>query len=78
VPAIICQVFGGECGKALQVAACESHYSVSARNGRFLGVFQMGDRERARFGGSSLDPWDQVRAAYAYYRLAGWAPWSCA
>jgi len=38
----------------------------------------MGASERARYGGSSSDPWEQVRAAYAYYRDAGWAPWACA
>jgi hypothetical protein len=78
VPQIICAVFGAECGKALAVARCESRFYVGAWNGQFFGVFQMGSAERARFGGSSLDPWDQVRAAYRYYRLAGWSPWECA
>jgi hypothetical protein len=78
VPQIICAVFGPECSKALQVFFCESRYSTSARNGQYFGIGQMGSAERARFGGSSLDPWDQVRAAYAYYRVAGWSPWQCA
>jgi hypothetical protein len=66
------------CAKALSVARCESRFSTSATNGQYFGVFQMGAGERARFGGSSLDAWDQVRAAYAYYRVAGWSPWQCA
>jgi hypothetical protein len=78
VPQIICAVFGDACAKALSVARCESRFSTSATNGQYFGVFQMGAGERARFGGSSLDAWDQVRAAYAYYRVAGWSPWQCA
>jgi hypothetical protein len=78
VPQIICAVFRGQCAKALAVFGCESHYSVSARNGQYFGVAQMGERERARFGGSTLDPWEQVRAAYRYYLVSGWSPWSCA
>jgi hypothetical protein len=78
VPQIICAVFGPECSKALQVFFCESRYSTSARNGQYFGIGQMGSAERARFGGSSLDPWDQIRAAYRYWQVAGWGPWSCA
>jgi hypothetical protein len=78
VPQIICAVFGSECSKALSVAACESRYSTGAANGQYFGLFQMGASERARFGGSSLDPWDQARAAYRYWQLAGWSPWECA
>lgn len=78
VPDIICQVFGSACGKAQAVAACESGYSVYATNGQYYGIFQMGSSERARYGGSSNDPWEQVRAAYAYYSDAGWSRWQCA
>jgi hypothetical protein len=78
VPEIICAVFASQCGKALSVAFCESRYDTAATNGQYFGVFQMGWRERARFGGSSLDPWEQIKAAYAYWRVAGWAPWECA
>lgn len=77
VPQIICVVFP-DCTKALSVARCESGFRVTATNGQYFGVFQMGSAERARFGGSTTDPWDQVRAAYAYFRVAGWAPWQCA
>lgn len=77
VPAIICAVFGSECQKALSVARCESGFSTAAVNGQYLGIFQMGSYARARYGHGS-DAWTQVRAAYAYFRDAGWAPWECA
>jgi hypothetical protein len=77
VPQIICQVFGSECSTALRVFACESGYSTRATNGQYFGIAQMGAGERARFGGSTLDPREQVRAAHAYWRVAGWRPWTC-
>lgn len=78
VPDVICAVFGSACSAALSVARCESGFSVNAVNGQYFGVFQMGSRERSIYGGSSTDPWDQVRAAYQYYLDAGWGPWACA
>lgn len=77
VPQIIEQVFGSNAWAAKNVALCESHFSVTASNGQYWGVFQMGRSERARFGGSSTDAWDQVRAAYRYFLRSGWGPWSC-
>jgi hypothetical protein len=76
---IIRQVFGQYGGQALRVAACESGYRVTARNGQYFGVFQMGSSERAQFGGSSLSAWDQVRAAHRYFVASGldWSPWAC-
>jgi hypothetical protein len=77
VPAIICRVFASRCGEALQVARCESRFSVAAANGQYRGLFQMGSAERARFGGSTLDAWEQTRAAFRYFTVAGWGPWEC-
>lgn len=74
---VICQVFGPECSKAVAVATCESSLSTTAQNGQYLGLFQMGDYARARYG-HGWDAWTQARAAYAYFRDAGWAPWECA
>jgi hypothetical protein len=75
---VICSVFGRYCFEALRVARCESGLSVYARNGQYFGLFQMGWRERARFGGSTLSVWEQSRAAYHYFRVAGgWGPWTC-
>ena len=74
----ITTVFGPYAQQALRVAYCESHYNVWARNGQYLGLFQMGSYARSRFG-HTWDPWGQARAAYRYFVLAGrdWSPWAC-
>lgn len=74
----ICQVFGSYCQQALAVSWCESRWSVYARNGQYLGLFQMGSSERARYG-HGPDAWSQARAAYSYFVDSGrtWGPWSC-
>jgi hypothetical protein len=75
----VCFYFKDSCPKAMDVVRCETGgtYSPYARNGQYLGIFQMGSAERARFG-HSWEVWGQARAAYAYWRLAGWRPWACA
>ncbi len=79
VPLAICSVFGDRyCAQALRVAWCESHLTTTARNGQYLGLFQMGSWERRTFGhGSSALA--QARAAYRYFVQSGkdWSPWSC-
>ena len=46
-PAVaICKVFGSHCGEALRVSRCESGLRIDARNGEYLGLFQMGSKER--------------------------------
>lgn len=74
----ICGVFGAYCSQALRVAFCESGYNVWARNGQYLGLFQMGSYARSRYG-HGYDPWTQARAAYRYFRDSGygWGPWTC-
>lgn len=74
----ICTTFGSYCSQALRVARCESGYSVWARNGQYLGLFQMGTYARARYGHSN-NAWGQARAAYRYFIASGrdWSPWSC-
>jgi hypothetical protein len=65
--------------KAFDVISCETggRYNTTARNGQYLGLFQMGSFARARYGhGSSA--FAQARAAHRYYVDAGWGPWSCA
>lgn len=77
----ICTTFKSHCGEALRVAFCESRFNVWARNGQYVNVFQMGLRERHRYGwhvaGSS--PWVAARAAYRYFISTGkdWSPWQC-
>ena len=73
-------VFGPYAEQALAVARCESGASMTPRamNGQYLGMFQMGEYARSRFGHGKT-PLEQARAAYAYFRASGsdWSPWSC-
>lgn len=82
----ICYVFGSYCSQAKTVARCESAHgkypipysSVWARNGQYVGLFQMGDRERAIYG-YGVTPLAQSRGAYNYFVSSGrdWSPWDC-
>lgn len=75
---VICDVFGRYCSQALQVARCESGFQTTARNGQYLGLFQMGSSERSLFGhGASAEA--QSKAAWRYFVRSGrdWSPWSC-
>jgi hypothetical protein len=74
----ICHVFRGDCKEALAVARCESRFQTDARNGQYLGLFQMGAYERRRFGHGET-PYEQAKAAHRYYVLSGkdWSPWTC-
>lgn len=69
--------FWHPCGFAIAVARCESGLSTGATNGQFLGLFQMGEYARSKYGHSSTF-FGQAQAAYHYYQDAGWGPWECA
>jgi len=74
----ICDVFGRYCDEAVAVAWCESRLLVTAQNGQYLGLFQMGSYERRLFGhGSTAQA--QAQAAHRYFVRSGrdWSPWSC-
>lgn len=76
--AVICRVFGPRCREALRVAHCESRYRTDARNGQYLGLFQMGNWARSTYGhGTSAAL--QAKAAYRLFVDTGrsWRPWSC-
>ena len=75
---VICGVFGPYCDQALRVAWCESRFSTSASNGQYLGLFQMGDYARSKYG-HGPDPWTQAQAAFRYFADCHyrWTPWSC-
>jgi hypothetical protein len=76
--AAICRIFGPHCNEAIAVARCESRLQTWARNGQYLGLFQMGTSPRSLFGhGPSAE--EQARAAYRYFVFSGrnWSPWSC-
>jgi hypothetical protein len=78
--AIIRHVFGGYGDEAVRVASCETGgtFSVWAKNGQYLGLFQMGSWERRTFG-HGRNAWAQSRAARRYFIASGrdWSPWSC-
>lgn len=74
IPQQIRSVFGSAGPKAVAVSWCESRHQTTATNGQYRGLFQMGARERARFG-HGPDALTQIRAAYAYFILSGWSPW---
>lgn len=71
-------VFGRYTQQAIRVAHCESRYDINAQNGQYLGLFQMGDHERATYGHGST-PLAQARAAYRYFAATQftWGPWTC-
>lgn len=73
-------VFGRYADQALSVAGCETGgtYSVYASNGQYLGLFQMGDYARGRYGHGTTAI-AQARAAYRYFSSSGydWSPWEC-
>jgi len=74
----ICEVFGRYCGQALAVSWCESNHQTTARNGQYLGLFQMGTYAR-QIAGHGDTAYEQARAAYRFFVLSGrdWSPWSC-
>lgn len=78
--AAICAVFGAYCSQALAVSYCETGgtYDIYARNGQYLGLFQMGDYARGTYG-HSYTAYGQALAAYRYFIASGrgWAPWEC-
>lgn len=70
---------------AINVAACESGggdpsaIDIHAKNGQYLGMFQMGDDERATYATIGYEtPYQQTVAAHNYFVAAnGWGPWGC-
>jgi hypothetical protein len=76
--AAICDAFDRYCGEAIQVARCESRLQPNARNGQYLGLFQMGSYARQLYGHGSTAH-DQAVAAHRYFISSGrdWSPWSC-
>jgi hypothetical protein len=74
----ICEVFDGYCRQAVAVAWCESRLATTARNGQYLGLFQMGSYERSLFGHGETAH-EQALAAHRYFVSSGrdWSPWGC-
>jgi hypothetical protein len=61
---------------AMKIVKCETGgtYVPWTANGQYLGIFQMGSHERATYGHGN-NVWAQAKAAYAYFRDAGFGPW---
>ncbi|HET7743170.1 MAG TPA: hypothetical protein VFK76_00350 [Gaiellaceae bacterium] len=76
--AAICAAFDSYCDEAVQVAWCESRLRPEARNGQYLGLFQMGSYARELYGHGPTAH-DQAIAAHKYFVSSGrdWSPWSC-
>jgi hypothetical protein len=73
----VCHYFKGSlCATAMKIVRCETggSYTPWSANGQYLGIFQMGSHERATYGHGN-NVWAQAKAAYAYYKDAGWGPW---
>lgn len=68
--------FGRSWKDAAVVSYGEGSWHKDAENGQYLGTFQMGSRERARYG-HGPDLVSQTRAASRYWSESGWSPWDC-
>lgn len=70
--------FRERAAEALRVAWCESRFDIKAINGQYLGLFQMGDYARSKYGHGNT-AMIQARAAHRYFVDSGrdWSPWSC-
>jgi hypothetical protein len=71
-------VFGRYTAQAVSVAWCESRLTTTARNGQYLGLFQLGANERRLFGHGATAH-EQALAAHRYFVVSGrdWSPWGC-
>ncbi len=70
---------------ALNVAACESRFDPQARNGIYVGVYQIhvdlfAETARALGLGAAdpIDAWSNVFVALDIVRREGWRRWACA
>jgi hypothetical protein len=71
---IVRAVFHEEPDRAVEIFTCESGLRTTAKRGQHLGIAQMGQAERDRFGHGD-DAQTQVEAAKDYYETSGWRPW---
>ena len=71
--------------QAVAVSGCETGYTYSiwSKNGQYLGLFQMGTKERERWGFGN-DPWEQALNAFKMFKWTSthepgdpWHRWSC-
>lgn len=88
IPEILCS-FDWPCAEATAVAYgptanCphgESTGNPYARNGQYLGLYQLASHWFSYYGydvNDWADPWTNAAVAFALYEDSGWQPWSCA
>ena len=72
----VCYYFKNNCTTAMRIVKCETggSYTPWSSNGQYQGIFQMGSQERATYGDGN-NVWAQAKAAFAYFRVAGFGPW---
>lgn len=76
-------VYGVSRRELVEVSFCESRWLASARNGGYVGLFQLGAGFRARspfFSVAGLDPYSPYVNALAAARVVardGWREWAC-
>lgn len=76
--------------QAVRVAYCESRWKPYDQTGQYVGLFQLGDRERAQYGvgayasgdrgaAAAASNLEQIRSARRMFNAAGnsWARWQC-
>jgi len=71
----------GQSERAVQVAHCESRLDPRARNGQYLGIFQVSEYWRQSVPGWGMTVEQQARHALGVYKRVGrqWSPtWACA
>lgn len=77
----ILAVFGPYGTQAVSVARCETGgtFNVYARNGQYVGLFQVSDHWRQTVPGFGFTPLAQARHAYRVFRATGysWRHWTC-
>lgn len=80
----VASALGVDVATALNVAACESHFDPQARNGSYIGVYQIHeDLFHARAmalglaGADPTDAWSNVWVALNIVRQEGWGRWVC-
>ena len=67
-----------EIDRLIAIAKCESGFREDARNGQYLGIYQMGKHEFATYGtGDPLNARDNVKAAINLYLRRSFQPWQC-
>lgn len=79
---VACAVYTLPCGTFLRVARCESTFDPFARNGRYLGLFQLGGSHLADpiiEASSWSDPYANALHTARFVKAHGWShsQWEC-